>query len=118
MAPEDWQVLDALQAACNYHADRMPAVAWIYPDFEHRRPIEITAPDPAWLARWRHDQVAAWIRAHAQRSVQVLRRRSGPSTWQPDRFHAPPTLYLSGPDEYVSSVILLVRCPTTFATVA
>jgi hypothetical protein len=57
MTREDWQVLDALQAACAWHADRMPEYAWLYPDYEHRRPIEITAPDPAWLARWRHDHV-------------------------------------------------------------
>ena len=42
----------------------------------------------AMAARPRHRR----IRTHARRSVQVLRRRSGPSTWQPDRFHAPPTL--------------------------
>src|SRR6476661_4967522 len=57
---DDWAVIDALQEACDRHADTMPAFAWIYAS-ESRRPVEITSPDPSWLARWRNDHVTVGI---------------------------------------------------------
>ena len=60
LARDDWAVIGALQEAAETHLGKLPAYSWVYAS-ESRRPVEITSPDPSWLARWRNDHVTVPI---------------------------------------------------------